>query len=741
MHRIVPTKSIRAFLLAATCCVLLGLAAALVLATDATETHVVRDGDTLATIAAEHGITVKGLLALNPEVAAAEVVHVGAVLRVPGPLASETVPDVACPAEYIVQEGDTWVSIGEVHAVAADILARVNRRDPDLEPVAGTNLCLPLVPAEVREAATMPPAANMECEDEIQYILQGPRPATFVYSTEALAPGLQVCVLTSLEVVAGFWILRVATETGATDWISSRHVGSWPAYLASTDPSLATPTATPRPTRTPRPTATPRPTRTPTPTVAPCRDAWGASVVAYRVRRGPGTQHAHTGRYVAAGEPVCELRRDQGWVQVRLADDTTGWVHADGITNREPTPTPISPPTPVPTPTSAIPPTPTAVPQPPVAPVPATTTSSGIVVRSHNYGYAIDMPPGWTKVSSRVFDEEWEGEGALRIRSYNQPAGTTLDQFARWVRDTALQDWWENPSLFEITAFEKRQVGGQDWYVLKYRVQESPQYCILDVEEVLGLGPSRAGPARGFRAQHRMCDWEGFDRTRRQVLDSLRVVTTPSYYTQFLNFRGIWIKAPGEVESQALHVAADTLDRMLDNIRRGIPECLAASGADLAIIPKDSYVTALPEFAYLKGKRDRTGRPYEGFALRGLGGVPGQPVSATSEENLLGLAGDSHAFIDVTIHEYAHAIQNLCFTPAEQAAIEALFGNTKRLGRFDGAYAMTIVDEFFAIFTTAYFDATRELSDYGIPRRGGREALRQRVPEIYKFMERIYDSR
>ena len=88
----------------------------------------------------------------------------------------------------------------------------------------------------------------------------------------------------------------------------------------------------------------------PTRTELSCREAWGSGSGRYRVRHGPGTQHAHTGRYVSPGEPICELQRDRGWVQVRLANGTTGWVHADGITNRLPTPTP------------AVPPTPTAVP-------------------------------------------------------------------------------------------------------------------------------------------------------------------------------------------------------------------------------------------------------------------------------------------------------------------------------------------------------------------------------------------
>ena len=96
-----------------------------------------RNGDTLATIAAEHGITVKVLLALNPDIAAAEVVYVGQLLRVPGPLDLEAVPDVTCSAEYTVREGDTWTSIGEAHAVTAATLAYVNRRNADIEPRPG----------------------------------------------------------------------------------------------------------------------------------------------------------------------------------------------------------------------------------------------------------------------------------------------------------------------------------------------------------------------------------------------------------------------------------------------------------------------------------------------------------------------------------------------------------------------------------------------------------------------------
>ena len=435
-----------------------------------------------ATIAAEHGITVKVLLALNPDIAAAAVVYVGQSLRVPGPLDLEAVPDVTCSAEYTAREGDTWISIGEAHAVDAGTLAHVNRGDANVEPAAGMRLCLPVVPVAVPEASATPPAPRMECEDEIRYILQGEDPAVFNYTDEALVPGSQVCVLAALG-SGPRALLRVSTETGVTGWISSRHVGNWSAYLASTDPSLATPTATPRPMRTPRPTATPRPTRTPTPvatptpTAVPCREAWGASAVAYRVRTGPGTQHAHTGRYVAAGEPVCELRREQGWVQVRLADGATGWVHADGITNRQPASTPVPAPTATPGPAASAAPT----------PIPAVHTSSGIVNVTHEYTATFDLSlvadAGLTHLqrwhgllaigSPILLWPEWE---ALRAKEGNMVNATT---FKFIVNDTQFESAYEKVTGLEILemAAERGAIGGKpEDYILQSLDADDRQY-------------------------------------------------------------------------------------------------------------------------------------------------------------------------------------------------------------------------------------------------------------------------
>lgn len=714
----VAAKPLRWWLLAALGCgLVLAFAASVARAGDHTEPYIVRQGDTLTTIAATHGLTVKGLLALNPTLADAEVVYVGESLQVPRATDRLSVPEVACPALYTVRPGDTWRSVAGAHGVAAGTLALVNRLDPGTGPAAGTRLCVPALPE---------PAARIACEDAPQYVLQRTPPVTFVNASEELPGGHQVCIETTWS-VAGTERHWVKTEDDRSGWVRGDDVGTWQAYLASRD----APQSPPTPTATRRPTRTPTPVSTATPTAAACRDAWGASAVAYRVRTGPGTNHAHTGLYLQAGQPVCELDRSQGWVRIRLAEGTTGWVHADGVTNLQPAPAPRATPTPAPSPTPAR----------SVAVAPAQTTASGIVIRPHDYDYTIEVA-GWDKKEwSTNTDTWWDShQGNLRVRMSSQPAGTTLERFAQTVRDKVQEEWGEwrkkmygdDTSLLEITAFEKRQVGGQERYYLKYRVQAKP--CVFDVEEAIGLGPSQVGPARGFRALHRTCEGWDFEQGRRKVLDSLRVVKAPSYYTQFLEVKGTIIKAGSNVDPRALLVVKDTIEFMLaPGSRRGIPECLRQAGASMAIIPWDQPTSILPEFI---------ARP--GYTGRGEFLSRHDPVATTPEENVL---DNSTQGVDVTMHEFAHAVQEVCFTTEEQARWEDLYEEAMAEVLFPlDEYLMSNNGEFFAGLTTIYFNSSRELNHHGISGSRGRADLEKKLKaegflEVLAFLEEIYGPR
>src|SRR3954453_24253775 len=80
----------------------------------------------------------------------------------------------------------------------------------------------------------------------------------------------------------------------------------------------------------------------------------------------------------------------------------------------------------------------------------------------------------------------------------------------------------------------------------------------------------------------------------------------PLTYTQSVTARGITIKAPAAVDPKALERAKEVVEQMLAG-REDVRERLAQRKAALAIIPKDAFLTALPEFAPLSGKKDPNG--------------------------------------------------------------------------------------------------------------------------------------
>ena len=222
-----------------------------------------------------------------------------------------------------------------------------------------------------------------------------------------------------------------------------------------------------------------------------------------------------------------------------------------------------------------------------------------------------------------------------------------------------MQEQWPSYSLFELTSFAEIQAGGHDFYEITYRRQESPEYCVIAATERIAAAEAWYGVLRSVRAISWMCesDVSRHDEARTAMLDTFRVSSKPDdYYTQAVMANGVLIKAADKVDPMALSVAADVVGWMLAG-RRDLAECMLAVGATIAIIPKDEFVTTLPEFARLKGGGDFTGRTYDSMQIRGLGAVEGQPVSAAAEEQLIEVPTNLFG----TVHEFAHAIQNLCF--------------------------------------------------------------------------------
>ena len=190
------------------------------------------------------------------------------------------------------------------------------------------------------------------------------------------------------------------------------------------------------------------------------------------------------------------------------------------------------------------------------------------------------------------------------------------------------------------------------------------------------------------------------------------------YYTQSVDVDGISVKASRAVDPKALEAGADTVRVMLAH-RPDMARRMAEAGATLAIVPKDRYITEIPELGYLKGRLDLNGNPYDSFTVRGSGGIPQQPTTVTSEENLLGLVEDRTKFSaeDITVHEWAHAIENLGFDDETRTKWRDLFDRARAAGLWPGTFAMAVDGgrEFFAELSQSFFGVNNEI--------GGPEAL------------------
>ncbi len=160
MNRKTLMKFTRTFLLGLVSLVLLlGMMASISLATTATETYIIRSGETLASIASDHGISLDELLALNPSITNPNMIYVGQAIKVPGEEepAEPGTSTAICAKSYTTQAGDTWASIATANNVEANILAIVNNMAVDDTLATGTELCLPVPPTS--EPVTEPKPA------------------------------------------------------------------------------------------------------------------------------------------------------------------------------------------------------------------------------------------------------------------------------------------------------------------------------------------------------------------------------------------------------------------------------------------------------------------------------------------------------------------------------------------------------------------------------------------------------
>lgn len=220
---------------------------------------------------------------------------------------------------------------------------------------------------------------------------------------------------------------------------------------------------------------------------------------------------------------------------------------------------------------------------------------------------------------------------------------------------------------------------------------------------------------------------------RERVTDSLGPFPPPPPGGRMTVLRGVEVTAyaPSDLaEAEAARVVS------MMTTRPDLQKKLKAAKVELVIIPKDTQMTALPEFASMRGQRTFDGRDWD--TVRGVGGTrtdDGRWAVGIPEENLADLPSDSYpGNYSVGTHELAHVIHEHVTKAEKQAIALAFEARTAAGGPWTEAYGSSNVHEYFAQATNAFFDRNEGMG------HSGKAWLAQNDPAIFALLTKIYPA-
>ena len=207
------------------------------------------------------------------------------------------------------------------------------------------------------------------------------------------------------------------------------------------------------------------------------------------------------------------------------------------------------------------------------------------------------------------------------------------------------------------------------------------------------------------------------------------------FYDQWLDAEGMPIVASAKVEPAALREAHFLIMKMLGD-RPDILEALGANGVRFTVMAHDEWTTDVPEHADLAPARFWDRR------ARGLGPTPARPSVSCGEENLLAFPGDPYSTENILIHEFAHAIHLMGLsttTPTFGARLSEAYRSAMAAGRWEGTYAASNPQEYWAEGVQSYFDTNRT-NDHDHGEVDTREELLEHDPELYALCLEVFGA-
>jgi hypothetical protein len=200
----------------------------------------------------------------------------------------------------------------------------------------------------------------------------------------------------------------------------------------------------------------------------------------------------------------------------------------------------------------------------------------------------------------------------------------------------------------------------------------------------------------------------------------------------------LYTTASASVSPVALEEAAYMLFAMLAH-RADVIERLRDAGALTVVFGAAEGICDLPYFAPLAGT------PLCANSPGGRGGVPGRPVTACSEKNVLAHPEDEFGRgsrpegENVCVHELAHTVMNIGLTEQDRVRIRDRFDKVKEGRKWDDDFALENADEFFAEMSQVYFCANPDVPAF-LHTHGVNCASELRTYDLptYEMIDEIY---
>lgn len=157
-------------------------------------------------------------------------------------------------------------------------------------------------------------------------------------------------------------------------------------------------------------------------------------------------------------------------------------------------------------------------------------------------------------------------------------------------------------------------------------------------------------------------------------------------------------------------MAADLIDTMMSESPRIAPNMISL-GARVAIYGPHEDVYDIPEH---HGSARIMDRP-----LKGYGGMIGDPVTSISAANIeritVGMHQTRYPDESILAHEFGHAIHLLGINRLEDQSlahrIQAAYSHAMEAGLWPRTYLIGNIEEYFATFTSMWFNVMAESAD------------------------------